>query len=112
MSASQNKHHLSARITEYKMPPIKDALVLGRDTPIGCHAMRRALSLLIKSPYEHIELEDEVISDILVRQSLLRRLSREQLIQFVLRNIKPLMAEDEVLHLDIEVEVVVEASGE
>jgi hypothetical protein len=105
MSTTQIRNALTARITEYEIPPIRDALVLGREAPIGCQAMRRALSLLIKTPYEHIELEDEVIADILVRETLLRRLPRAQLVEFVLANVKPLMGVDEVLHLELEVEV-------
>lgn len=107
MSNAQIKNALSARITEYEIPPIKDALVLGREAPIGCQAMRRALSLLIKTPFAHLEIGDDVISDILVRETLLRRLPQEQLIAFVLQHIKPLMGEDEVLHLELDIEVIV-----
>jgi hypothetical protein len=105
MAQAQIKNTLSARITEYEIPPIRDALVLGREAPIGCHAVRRALSLLVKAPFAHIELDDETISDILIRESLLRRMPREQVIAFVLDHIKPMMGVDEVLQLNLEVEV-------
>lgn len=95
----------TARIVEYEVPPVKDALVLGRNAPIGCHAMRRALALLVKQPYVNLELEDEVISDILVREGLLRRLPSAQLIPFVLTRVRPLMGPEEVLHLEFSVEV-------
>jgi hypothetical protein len=103
---STRKTHISARISEYTVPPIRDALVLGKDAPIGCIAMRRALELLVKTPFEHIELEgDDVISDILVRQSLLRRVSQEDLISFVLEYAKPLLGPEEVLHLEVDLSV-------
>ncbi|OGV74430.1 MAG: hypothetical protein A3B82_01730 [Methylophilales bacterium RIFCSPHIGHO2_02_FULL_57_10] len=103
---AQRKTHISARISEYAVPPIKDMLVLGKRAPIGCIAMCRALELLIKTPFEHIEIEnDDVISDILVRSPLLRRVSREELISFVLTHVKPLLGPEEVLHAEIDVNV-------
>lgn len=102
------KNTVAARVTEYEIPPIRDALVLGRDAPIGCQAMRRALTLLVKTPFEHIEIDDPVVSDLLVRTSLLRRISQDRLVGFVLERVKPLMGLDEVLHLELDVEVLIE----
>ena len=102
------KHQISAEVSEYLIPPIKDLLVLGKNAPIGCIAMRRALELLIKTPYEHIEVEgDDVISDILVRQPLLRRVPRETLLEFVMHYIKPLLGPEEVLHVAIDAKVLI-----
>ncbi|PKM12081.1 MAG: hypothetical protein CVV13_06735 [Gammaproteobacteria bacterium HGW-Gammaproteobacteria-3] len=105
LSASKYETFISARISEYAIPPLKDMLVLGKNAPIGCIAMRRALELLIKAPFEHIEVDDDIISDILVRQSLLRRTSREALAGFVLKQIKPLLGEDEILQVEMDVKI-------
>ena len=102
---SERKTHISAQIGEYAIPPLKDMLVLGKQAPIGCIAMRRAIELLVIATYEHIEIEDDVISDILVRQRLLQRISRDKLIDFVLTHVKPLMGIDEVMHASIDVKV-------
>lgn len=102
------KRHINAEVSEYIIPPIKDMLVLGKDAPIGCIAMRRALELLVKTPFEHIEIEgDDIISDILVRQPLLRRIPRETLIDFVMHDIKPLLSTEEVLHISLEAKVLI-----
>lgn len=82
--------------------------MLGRRAAIGCNAIRKSLSLLMTYPFAHIELEDEVISDILVREAVLRRIPKEQLIEFVLQRIKPLMDDTEILHLDVETELHLE----
>ncbi|MFZ2449791.1 MAG: hypothetical protein WAW36_04645 [Methylovulum miyakonense] len=105
MSELQTKNGLVARITEYQIPPFRDALVLGREASIGCHAVRRALSLLVKTPFTHIELDDEVIGDILIRENLLRRMPQEQVVAFVLEHIKPMMGAEEVLQVDLDIEV-------
>lgn len=110
MPVLQPTTHINARISEYAIPPIKDMLILGKDAAIGCIAMRRALELLVKAPFEHIDLEnDEIISDILVRQSLLRRIPREELVKFILSRVKPLMGPEEVLHAEIEVNIFLDS---
>lgn len=109
--SSSSKHSLKARLNEFQIPPIRDGLVLGRDSAIGCVAMRRALDLLISSPFEHIEVEDEVISDILIRQGVLRRVPQHKLIDFVMRRIKPLMGPEEIIHLELNAEVLIEEVG-
>lgn len=108
---STSKHSLKARMNEFQIPPIRDGLVLGKDSAIGSVAMRRALDLLVSSPFEHIEVEDEVVSDILVRQGILRRVPRHKLVDFVLRRIKPLMGPEEIIHLELNAEVMIEEVG-
>ncbi|MBI3989574.1 MAG: hypothetical protein HY347_08150 [candidate division NC10 bacterium] len=105
---SSPKHILKARVREFVIPPIRDGLILGKHSPIGCVAIRKALELLGSSPFVRFELEDEVISDIVVRQAILRRIPKESLIAFVLNRIKPLIGPEEILHLELEVEVLLE----
>ena len=104
----RSKHILKARVQEFNIPPIRDGLVLGRDSPIGCAAIRKALSLFGGPPFEHIEVQDEIISDIVVRHAILRRIPKETLIAFVLNRVKPLMGIEEILQLDLEAEVLLE----
>lgn len=109
MSHERNfKQLLRVRVKEFRIPPICGGVVLGREAPIGCAAFRKALELLVVSPFEHIELDDEVISDILVRRAFLRRVPRNYLIQFVLQRIKPLMGAEEIMQLDLDAEIQIE----
>ena len=102
-------HVLKVRVKEFCIPPIKDGLVLGKSSPVGCKAIRKALSLLVPTPFEHIELHDDpIVSDILVRAPILRRVPKDRLISFILTHIKPLMAEHEIMHLEIDAEIMVE----
>ncbi|HYE34527.1 hypothetical protein [Methylocaldum sp.] len=105
---SVTKYRLRVRIREFKIPPIREGLVVGRRAAIGCHAIRKSLDLLMVTPFAHIELDDPVISDIIVRESVLRRVPQQQLIEFVLQRIKPFMDETEILHLDLETELIIE----
>ncbi len=93
------------KLREFRVPPVRHGLVVGCKAAIGCYAIRKALHLLMATPFAHIELEDEVISDIIVREAVLRRFPRDQLIAFVLERVKPLMGEGEILDLEIDTEV-------
>lgn len=111
MDDAQIKNNIAACITEYQIPPFRDALVLGREASIGCQAVRRALALLVKTPFAHIELDDPIIADILIRENLLRRVPQEQVIAFVLERVKPLMGMEEVLQVDLKIDVIITSAG-
>ena len=96
------------RAREFMVPPIRDCLVIGKKAPIGFVALKKALALLHGAPFERLQSQGDVISDILVRTSILRKIPREKLIALVLARVEPLMGDDELVHLDIEVEVVLE----
>ncbi len=108
----KNQQIIKARAHEFLLPLIRDGLVIGRDAPIGSVAMRKALELLTAFPFEHIEIEDDVIQDLLVRQALLRRIPQQRLLTFVLRHIKPAMGPEEIMQLEISVELLFEETGE
>ncbi|MFS8981241.1 hypothetical protein PO002_43955 [Cupriavidus necator] len=99
---------LRAHIKEFVLPPITDGLVLGKHSPIGHVAVGKALSLLTTTAFEHIELDDDVIGDVLVRQAILRKIPASQLKAFVLEQIKPAMGPEEIIHLSLEVELFLE----
>ena len=97
------------RVKEFGVPPVHDGLILGKESPIGCMSIRKCLELMSSEPFEHLQInDDDTISDIVVRASILRRIPKDRLIPFVLEHVKPLMGLKEVLHLDLEVEVVLE----
>jgi hypothetical protein len=100
-----------ARVREFTFPPIRDGLVIGREAPIGAAALQRAVQLLVSAPFELLAIDDAVISDVLVRAAILRRVPQQALIDFVLRKIKPHMGHDEVLHFDLDAEVITEERG-
>jgi len=52
-----------------------------------------------------------VIGDVLVRSAILRKISADQLREFVLSSVKPIMGDDEIIQLNIEVEITLERDG-
>lgn len=109
MQKKGRQHRLHARVTEFLLPPIDDGLVLGLHSPIGHVAVGKALNLLSSTAYEHIPIEDDVISDILVRSAILRKIGAEVIVSFILKEIRPLMGSEEILHLNLDVELIIES---
>ena len=97
------------QLNEFVIPPVTDALVIGRKAPIGSEALQKALSLLHVSPFEQIDFpDDDTVEVLLVRRSVLRKVPHDRLVALVLRRVKPYMTNDEVVHLKISVEVDLE----
>lgn len=103
------EQYVRVRLKALEMPPIKDGIVIGRNAPIGAEAMMRTLKLMSNERFVHIVIkQDEIVSDAIVRESVIRKLKEDKLRAFILSRIRPLMADNELLMLDMEIEVVVE----
>ncbi len=100
--------HVVLTAQEFMIPPIRDCLIVGRKSPVGYIALKKALSLLHGEPFEDLHPNHKVIRNILIRENILRRIPREKLTALILKRIAPLMGEDEVLRVDLELEVVLE----
>ena len=110
-AAAINEQFVRVRIKALEIPPVKDGIVIGRSAPMGADAMMRTLKLMSTELFVHLVITgDNVISDVIVREAVLRKLKEDRLRKFVLKRIKGLMAENELLMLDMEIEVVVEDS--
>lgn len=96
------------RARKFDVPPIRDCLVIGRKSPIGCIAIKKALKLLRGNSFDDLHPDDDVVSDILVRTDILKILPKEKLVDLILRRIKPLMGASEIMHIEIDVEIVLE----
>jgi hypothetical protein len=110
--ASSASVNVRLQFQEFRIPPVHDALVLGKKSPIGSEAVRRSLTLLHVAPFQHIELsgahEDDVVGDILVRNSVLNKIPPDNLIRLVVDRVKPFMTAEEILHLRLDAEVSLE----
>jgi hypothetical protein len=107
MSAAGPKFFIQARIKEFAIPPITDGLVIGREASIGTVALQKALHLLIPDHFEQIAVDDEIIADVLIKSILLRRLTKDRLIQFIVEQIKPFMSVRDIVHVELDLEILV-----
>jgi hypothetical protein len=102
------KKNIQLRVRDFKIPLVRDAVVIGAEAPIGPQAMYRALDLMNGRPFERIDVEDETITAILVRKEILNRVSREELRQVISQSLNGVMDRHEVLIVEIDAELVLE----
>ncbi|MDB6126965.1 MAG: uncharacterized protein JWM35_861 [Verrucomicrobia bacterium] len=107
-SAAANEKLIRVRLRALEIPPIKDGLVIGRDAAIGGEAMTRTLRLMTREKFERILLKDDVVQEVVVRTAVLRKIGEERLVAFIMKRVKPVMAETELLLLDIEIELIID----
>ena len=108
VATSHSEKLMRVRIRALEIPPIRDGLVIGRDAAIGGEAMTRTLRLMTNEKFDRILIKDEIVQELIVRSAVLRKVGQDRLVSFVLNRVKPVMAETELLLLDIEVELVIE----
>ncbi|MEO6203160.1 MAG: hypothetical protein ABIU05_22065 [Nitrospirales bacterium] len=105
--SNEPKFLITAKIKEFSIPPITDGLIIGKEAAIGVSALQKALKLLIPEEFDHIEIQDEVINSLLIRCSIIKRLSEKRVVAFLLQQVKPLMSVDEIFHIQLDTEITI-----
>ncbi len=90
------------------LPPVSDALVLGRRAPVGSNGVVRALQAMSPGMVRLIRLEHPVIESVLVRESDLRKVPEEMLVRLLVEQASPIMDETDALNVDIDLELKVQ----
>ena len=102
------EQYVRVRLKALDIPPIKDGILIGKAAPIGPESMMRMLKLVGNDRFIHLTIKDDIIADIIIRESVLKKLKEEKLKEFILNRIKPMMSDSELLMLNMDIEVVVE----
>lgn len=95
-------------IQEFSIPPVRDCLVIGRESAIGCVALKQALALLHGEPFEDLHPKCDTIGDILIRATILQRIPRDEFVNLIVSRVAPLMGKHEIVLVNIEAEVILE----
>jgi len=111
LPAGTAEQMIRVRVKALEIPPIKDGIVIGRDAAIGGEAMTRTLRLMTNEKFERfIIAKDDIIQDVILRSSVVRKLGKDRVLKFIMDRIKPVMTDNELLMLDIDIELVIEDS--
>lgn len=109
LSSVSSEQLIRVRVKALEIPPIKDGIVIGRDAAIGGEAMVRTLRLMTNEKFERFVLpKDDIVQDVILRSSVVRKLGKERVLKFIMERIKPVMTESELLMLNIDIELVIE----
>lgn len=89
------------------LPPIKDGVVIGRGAPVAADVLLEMLKLVSTELFLRLPIEDDLIADVLIRESVLRKIPADEIRLFILEHIKPSMAEAEVIAIQMKIEVLI-----
>lgn len=80
----RKKAEIVMKISEFEMPPMQDALIIGKQAPIGPEAARRMVDILSPDQYVIIRVDHPIIEAIVIRKPLLTMLPQEKLVSLIL----------------------------
>lgn len=107
----RRKATISMSFHQFQLPPIRDALVIGRRAPVGANGVARAFHEMVPGTFRLIQVEHPTIEAILVRESALRKLPEKELVPRILSHAERIMDEEDALHVSVDIEVLVEEEG-
>jgi len=89
---------------------VRDAIVIGREAPTNLEALLGTLRTICPETLVGVTVADDVVGAIIIREALLKKFPAGLVEKFVLQKVKPYMSASEVLRLDLELEIVIEAN--
>ena len=103
----RRKVNLELRFTRYHLPPLDNALIIGKRAAVGANGINRAFQELSPDTFQLIRLDHPIAEAVLIRSSDLRKLPQEELISRLLKEADQIMDESDTLHVKLTFEVVV-----
>jgi hypothetical protein len=100
--------NLQLRFTRYEVPPLRDALIVGKRAPIGANSISRAFEELSPGAFTLIKVEHPVVEGVLIRTSDLRKLPQQNLLSRLLHQADLMMDESDTLHVALDFELIID----
>ena len=106
-AVASRKINLELRFTRYHLPPLGNALIIGKRAPIGANSISRAFEELSPGEFRLIPVEHHMVEAVLVRASDLRKLTEVELVRRLLVQADEIMDETDTLHVTLHFELIV-----
>lgn len=101
------KINLELRLTQYYLPPLDNALIIGKRATVGANSVSRAFEELSPGTFRLIRVEHDVAEAVLVRASDLRKLPEAELVPRLLLQADQIMDETDTLHVKLHFEIII-----
>jgi len=90
--------------SQFRLPPVRDALIVGKKAPIGPNALHRSLEVLMPGQFKLLSVNHPTIEAVIVRFSDLRKIPEDKFIPLLIESAEAIMDESDCLRVDVEVE--------
>lgn len=105
MTDPEKSIQIQLRISQFELPPVRDALVVGSRALIGSKAIQKALDEMMPGKYELLDVEHDGVQSIIVRSSVLRKIPRERIVEVILRQVEPILDPTDTIHVAMDIEI-------
>ncbi len=101
------KAEMTIRLSEFEIPPMQDALLVGKQAPIGPEAVRSMVDALSPEQYEIIRIEHQVFEAAVLKRSLLKLLPKDKLLPILLEECERVADEHAVVKAQVNIVIQV-----
>lgn len=101
------KAEMTIRLSEFEIPPMQDALLVGKKAPIGPEAVRRMVDAVSPEQYEIIRIEHQVFEAAVLKRSLLKLLPEDKLLPILLEECERVADEQAVVKAQVNIVIQV-----
>ncbi|MGB3779029.1 MAG: hypothetical protein WA960_11775 [Tunicatimonas sp.] len=105
MKSSSPHYQISLRFQEIKLPPFDEILVLGSKSEQGKMGVAKTFEHLVPEIFEMIEVPDDAIEAIFVNKRLLKKISKENILDILREKVFPFVSAKEIIKVDLEITV-------
>ncbi len=95
----------------FSLPPIQDALVIGRRAPVGANGVERAFRELTPGIYKLVHVDHPIIEAVLVRESDLRKIPQQDLVGRIVEHAGSIMDASDALHVKMDITVLIQGEA-
>ncbi len=108
LETNQSDLRVQLRVSHFGIPPVRNCRVVRRKSSVGCVALLQPLARLHGGPFHDLHPNDALIPKTLLRRSALKEVSADRPSGLVLKQVKPLTSEEEVMQLKVEPQMSLE----
>ena len=103
MNASQPRYNISLKFQEVRLPPFDEILVLGSKSEQGKMGVAKTFEYMVPDIFEMVEVEEDSIEAVFINRRLIRKISKENILDILRAKVFPYVSEKEIIKVDFEV---------
>lgn len=99
------KYNISLSFQEISLPPFKDILVLGKNSPQGKIGLSKSFELLVPNGFEALEINDDKVEAIFINKRILKKISKEKVVKILEEKVFSFLSEGEIIKVDFKISI-------
>lgn len=101
----EGKVSVSISFETVELPPFSDILILGKRCPHGKMGISRCMNLMSPDAFDLVELETDAAEVMLVNKRILKKVSKEKIIELLSETVFPYITNSEVVRVDFKTKI-------